>query len=52
MRMIMHDSADPVCVDILSRLARAMSLNSRVLVCDMVLLQRVREADFPAAVLD
>jgi hypothetical protein len=52
MRMIMHDYADPVCVDILSHLARAMSLNSRVLVCDMVLPQRVGEADFPAAVLD
>jgi hypothetical protein len=50
--MIMHDYADSVCVDILSHLARAMSINSRVLVCDMVLPQRVGEADFPAAVLD
>lgn len=52
MRMIMHDYADPVCIKILSHLARAMSPASRVLVCDMVLPQRVGEADFPAAVLD
>jgi hypothetical protein len=52
MRMIMHDYADPVCVEILSQLAKAMELDSRVLVCDMVLPQRVGEADFPAAVLD
>jgi hypothetical protein len=52
MRMIMHDYADPVCIDILSHLVRAMSPESRVLVCDMVLPQRVGEADFPAAVLD
>jgi len=52
MRMILHDYADPVCVNILSHLARAMSPTSRVLICDMVLPQRVGEADFPAAVLD
>lgn len=52
MRMIMHDYADVVCIDILSYLARAMSPASRLLVCDMVLPERVGEADFPAAVLD
>jgi hypothetical protein len=52
MRMIMHDYADAVCLYILSHLARAMSSDSRVLICDMVLPQRVGEADFPAAVLD
>lgn len=52
MRMIMHDYADKVCIDILSHLAKAMSPDSRVLICDMVLPQRVNEADFPAAVLD
>jgi hypothetical protein len=50
--MIMHDYADAVCIDILSHLAQAMAPDSRVLVCDMVLPQRVGEADFPAAVLD
>ena len=52
MRMIMHDYADAVCIDILSHLARAMTPDSRVLICDMVLPQRVGEVDFPAAVLD
>lgn len=52
MRMILHDYADPVCVEILSRLAEAMEQDSRVLVCDMVIPQRVGEVDFPAAVLD
>jgi hypothetical protein len=52
MRMIMHDYADAVCMDILTHLAQAMAPDSRVLVCDMVLPQRVGEADFPAAVLD
>ena len=52
MRMIMHDYADPVCVNILKNLAAAMSSDSRVLICDMVIPSRVNEADFPAAVLD
>lgn len=52
MRMIMHDYSDAVCIDILSHLAHAMAPDSRVLVCEMVLPQRVGEADFPAAVLD
>ncbi len=52
MRMIMHDYADSICIDILSHLTQAMTLDSRVLVCDIVLPQRVVEADFPAAVLD
>ncbi|TVY35408.1 O-methyltransferase [Lachnellula subtilissima] len=51
-RMIMHDYADPVCVDILSHIARAMSPDSRVLVCDMVLPQRANEATFGAVVMD
>jgi hypothetical protein len=52
MRMIMHDYADPVRVVILSQLAKVMSPELRVLICEMVLPQRVREADFASAVLD
>ena len=52
MRMIMHDYADPVCVVILSQLAKVMSPESRVSICEMVLPQRVGEADFASAVLD
>ena len=52
MRMIMHDYADPVCIDILTQLAKAMAPDSRVLIADMVIPERVGEADFPAAVLD
>lgn len=52
MRMIMHDYADPVCIGILKNLAKAMTLESRVLICDMVIPSRVGELDFPAAVLD
>ncbi|KAK0386964.1 hypothetical protein NLU13_5277 [Sarocladium strictum] len=52
MRMIMHDYSDHVDVEILSRLAEAMSPDSRVLICDMVLPARVSEADFPSAVMD
>jgi hypothetical protein len=33
----MHDYADTVWIDILSRLARAMAPDSRVLICDIVL---------------
>ena len=52
MRMILHDYADPVGVEILKNLAKSMSPTSRVLVCEMVLAPRVGELDFPAAVLD
>lgn len=52
MRMILHDYSDPVCTQILSNISSAMSEHSRVLVCDMVLPERVNEATFPAAVLD
>lgn len=52
LRMIMHDYADPVCVEILTKLAEAMGPESRVLICDMVIPQRVGEADFASAVLD
>jgi hypothetical protein len=52
MRMILHDYADPVCVEILSRLAEAMDADSRILICEMVIPQRVGELEFPAAVLD
>ena len=50
--MILHDYADAVGIEILTRLAQAMSSQSRVLVCEMVLPSRVGEADFPAAVMD
>lgn len=52
MRMILHDYADAVGIQILTQLAKSMSPESRVLVCEMVLPARVGEADFPAAVLD
>ncbi|KAM5354447.1 hypothetical protein ACJ41O_001096 [Fusarium nematophilum] len=52
MRMILHDYADAVGIQILTRLAEAMSPESRVLICEMVLAPRVGEADFASAVLD
>ncbi|KAK4182902.1 S-adenosyl-L-methionine-dependent methyltransferase [Podospora australis] len=52
MRMIMHDYNDPVATHILKNVASAMDSNSRVLICDMVLPQKVGEADFAAAVMD
>ncbi|KAF4948526.1 hypothetical protein FGADI_9590 [Fusarium gaditjirri] len=52
MRMIIHDYADTVGIQILKRLAEAMKPYSRVLICEMVLAPRVGEADFASAVLD
>jgi hypothetical protein len=52
MRMIMHDYADPVCMVILSQLAKVTSPEPRVLICEMVLPHRVGEADFASAALD
>lgn len=52
MQMIMHDYAGPVCMVILSQLAKVVSPESRVLICEMVLPQRVRGADFASTVLD
>ncbi|KAK1780272.1 hypothetical protein QBC45DRAFT_431795 [Copromyces sp. CBS 386.78] len=52
MRMILHDHCDEMATQILTRLAEAMSHDSRVLVCELVLPQRVGEADLGAAVLD
>ncbi|KAL2753098.1 hypothetical protein ACRALDRAFT_1083559 [Sodiomyces alcalophilus JCM 7366] len=52
MRMILHDYADDVGIQILRQLAQAMSSQSRVLVCEMVLSPRVGEVDFASAVLD
>ncbi|KAI7764424.1 hypothetical protein LZL87_003629 [Fusarium oxysporum] len=52
MRMILHDYADAVGIQILTRLAEAMKPYSRVLICEMVLPPRVGEADFASAVLD
>ncbi|KAI1059857.1 hypothetical protein LB506_008780 [Fusarium annulatum] len=52
MRMILHDYADAVGTQILTRLAEAMKPYSRVLICEMVLAPRVGEADFASAVLD
>ena len=50
--MILHDHSDDVAIQILHRLADAMSPDSRVLVCELVLPQRVTEVDLGAAVLD
>ncbi|KAK3988728.1 S-adenosyl-L-methionine-dependent methyltransferase [Cladorrhinum sp. PSN332] len=52
MRMILHDYSDHVSIEILKNLVPAMSPESRVLVCEMVLPQRVDETTFAAAVLD
>ncbi|KAK0736604.1 O-methyltransferase-domain-containing protein [Apiosordaria backusii] len=52
MRMIMHDYSDEVASNILKQIVPAMNGQSRVLVCDMVLPQKVGEADFAAAVMD
>ena len=52
MRMIVHDYADPVCVNILKQLAKSMAPDSRVLICDMVIPDRVNEITFASAVLD
>ncbi|KAK4164690.1 S-adenosyl-L-methionine-dependent methyltransferase [Cladorrhinum sp. PSN259] len=51
-RMILHDYSDEVATQILKNLVPAMSHDSRVLVCEMVLPQRVDETSFAAAVLD
>ncbi|KAK4178066.1 S-adenosyl-L-methionine-dependent methyltransferase [Triangularia setosa] len=51
-RMIMHDYSDAVASEILKQIVPAMTSESRVLVCDMVLPQKVGEADFAAAVMD
>ena len=52
MRLVLHDYSDPVCINNLTPLANAMAPDSRVLICDMIIPQRVKEADFPTAVLD
>ncbi|KAF5703046.1 O-methyltransferase B [Fusarium globosum] len=52
MRTILHDYADAVGTQILTRLAEAMKPYSRVLICEMVLAPRVGEGDFASAVLD
>lgn len=52
MRMILHDHCDAVATQILSHLGGAMSHDSRVLVCELVLPPRVGEADLGATVLD
>ncbi|CAP62285.1 uncharacterized protein PODANS_5_12370 [Podospora anserina S mat+] len=51
-RMIMHDYSDAVASGILKQIVPAMNSQSRVLVCDMILPQKVGEADFAAAVMD
>lgn len=52
MRMLMHHYAYSICVNIRSQLAIAMAPDSRSLICDMIVLRRVGDADPPAAVLD
>lgn len=52
MRMIIHDYPDYVCIIILRNLALAMGIESRILICDMVLPSRAKEIDFPVAVID
>jgi O-methyltransferase domain len=52
LRRIMHDYSDENCVKILSHLRDAMALDSKVLIADMVMPERVYEADLPAAAMD
>lgn len=52
MRLILHDYHDDVAVQILARLAASMALDSRVLICEMLLPPRVGELDIPVAVMD
>ncbi|KAH8586527.1 S-adenosyl-L-methionine-dependent methyltransferase [Bisporella sp. PMI_857] len=52
LRMILYDYGDSVGIAILSHLAAAMSPTSRVLICEIVIPQRVSESDFASAVLD
>ncbi|KIX95069.1 uncharacterized protein Z520_09379 [Fonsecaea multimorphosa CBS 102226] len=52
LRRVMHDYSDANCVLILSHLRDAMSPDSKVLIADMVMPQRVYEADLPAAAMD
>ncbi|KAK3391824.1 S-adenosyl-L-methionine-dependent methyltransferase [Sordaria brevicollis] len=52
MRMILHDYSDAVATQILARLAEAMSPESRALICELVLPQRVGEAELGTIMLD
>ena len=45
-------NSDAKCIMILSNLAKAMDADSRVLICDIFISQRLGEADLASAVLD
>lgn len=50
--MILHDYADGICIKILQHPSTVMAPDSRILICEIVLPNRVGEMDFPAAVLE
>ena len=46
MRRLLHDFYDPVCIDILKNTALAMGPDSRLIICDMLVPEKVT-ADTP-----
>nr|POE83811.1 o-methyltransferase gsfc [Quercus suber] len=52
MRFIIHDYLDDVCVKILSHLSDVMAPDSRVLIADMVIPERLDEQSLPSALYD
>ena len=52
LRRVVHDYSDENVVKILTHLKNAMEADSRILIADMVMPKRVREADLPAAAMD
>ena len=52
MRRIIHDYSDANVITILKQLANAMKPDSRVLIADFVIPERVGEADLGAVAMD
>lgn len=51
-RMIMHDYSDEVATGILKQVVRVMAADSKVLLADLVVPDRIDEGTLPAAVMD
>ena len=52
MRMIIHDYLDDICIGILKNLASAMAPDSKVLIAETVVPDRVDEASLWCATMD
>lgn len=52
MRFIMHDYSDPEAANILSQVAKAMAPDSRLLIADSVLPERLVEATLVGGIMD